>query len=94
VHLYLGADLDEGLKTWTYSVSAPGGDSYNRPCSDLYVEEFLYNLENEPHERDNLVRDPGYAEVRTMLRERLMHRMAAAGEEISTIVPAELGTSS
>ena len=73
---------------WKYSVSAPGRDAAKDPGSDFYVEEFLYDLEADPHERHNLVRSPSHAGIRAMLCERLKRRMAAAGERVPTIVPA------
>jgi len=74
-------------KKWKYSVRAPhkGGSD---PGSDLYVEDFLYDLENDPHERNNLVRSAEHSEVRKMLAEVLKHRMAEAGEEVPDIVPS------
>jgi len=65
---------------WKYSVSAPDRSGWNDAASDSYVEEFLYDLAFDPHERVNLVRDPSFAGVRAQLRARLLRRMAAAGE--------------
>jgi uncharacterized sulfatase len=56
--------------------------------SDTYTEDFLYDLENDPHERSNLVADPDYEEVRDMLGEILKERMVEAGEEEPRIMPA------
>jgi arylsulfatase A-like enzyme len=66
-------------KKWKYSVRAPhktGSD----PSSDLYVEDFLYDLENDPHERNNLVKSTDHAQVREMLAETIKNRMVQAGE--------------
>lgn len=57
------------------------------PRSELYVEAFLYDLEADPHERNNLVSDPAYAEVRAELCATLNRRMAEAGEALPEIVP-------
>ncbi len=68
---------------WKYSVRAPSDDprdGWNRPASDVYQEDFLYDLDQDPHERSNLVADPAYAEVRAGLADILRRRMAAAGE--------------
>ena len=67
-------------KKWKYSVRAPekkGSD----PDSDVYVEDFLYDLESDPHERNNLVADPFYNNVRAHLEARLKARMIQAGEQ-------------
>ncbi len=73
---------------WKYSVRAPGKHGGSVPGSDVYVEDFLYDLEADPHEKRNLVRDPGYAEVLGEMRARLLARMAAAGEDVPEIRPA------
>lgn len=72
---------------WKYGVNAPdktGGD----PSSDVYEEQYLYNLEEDPHERSNLVRNPDFVEVRKQLAETLKRRMVAVGEKEPVINPA------
>ena len=73
-------------KKWKYSCWVPG---FKGPRSDTYTEAFLYDLENDPDERHNLVADPGHAEVRAQLAERLKARMVAAGETAPAILPAD-----
>jgi len=73
---------------WKYSVAAPQADPVNDAGSERYVEDFLYDLQADPHEQNNLVDDPQYADVRSELRERLIQRMIAAGEQPPLIVPA------
>ncbi len=68
---------------WKYSVRAPSDDprdGWNRSGSDSYVEEYLYDLEADPHEWTNLVAEPGHAEIREGLKETLKQRMREAGE--------------
>ncbi len=72
---------------WKYSVSAPDKHGIEDADSDAYVEEFLYDLESDPFERDNLVADPAFAEVRTEMAGRLKARMVAAGENEPEIRP-------
>jgi arylsulfatase A-like enzyme len=74
---------------WKYSVYAPDKSGGKDPASDHYVEQFLYDLDADPHERNNLVADPAYAQVRGQLAETLKRRMAEANETIPTISPAE-----
>jgi uncharacterized sulfatase len=74
-------------KRWKYSVRAPekgGGDR----DSGTYVEDFLYDLEADPHERSNRVRDPSLADVRAALCATLKRRMVSAGEAEPVIEPA------
>jgi uncharacterized sulfatase len=66
---------------WKYSVSDPRKHGWKDADSDRYAEEYLYDLENHPHERSNLVRDPQYVGVREEMQARLRRCMTAAGEE-------------
>ncbi|MFH1731380.1 MAG: sulfatase-like hydrolase/transferase [Planctomycetota bacterium] len=66
-------------REWKYSVRAPekgGGDA----DSNVYVEDFLYDLEADPHERNNLAADAAHADVRAELAATLERRMTDAGE--------------
>ena len=71
---------------WKYSVRAPGGSAAS---ADSYHEDFLYDLEKDPHERNNLARDPALAGVRAELGVRLKQRMRHAGESEPKILPAK-----
>lgn len=73
---------------WKYSVRAPGKHGGRVSASDVYEEDFLYDLEADPHERNNLVREPALADVRARLCTRLKQRMAEAGEDVPEIRPA------
>jgi len=66
-------------RKWKYSVRAPD-KSGSDPSSDVYLEDFLYDLESDPHERNNLVADPGVREIREELLRALKRRMVEAGE--------------
>ncbi|UQZ86090.1 Arylsulfatase [Paenibacillus konkukensis] len=65
---------------WKYSVSAPQRDAILDSCSDLYVEEFLYDLQADPWELHNLIASEAHREVKQVMRERLVRRMIEAGE--------------
>ncbi|MCL1952668.1 MAG: sulfatase-like hydrolase/transferase [Oscillospiraceae bacterium] len=73
-------------KRWKYSVKAPYRNGWFHAGAKLYREEFLYDLENDPYEQDNLVGHAAYAQVRARLRQRLVERMEAAGEEAPRIL--------
>ncbi|MBE1443055.1 sulfatase-like hydrolase/transferase [Paenibacillus sp. OAS669] len=76
-------------KRWKYSVSAPHRDAIRDSCSDLYVEEFLYDLQADPWELHNLIESEAHREVKQVMRERLLRRMAEAGEAPSRIEAAQ-----
>ena len=77
-------------KRWKYSVRAPEGMGHPEfRDSEVYVEDFLYDLEADPHERRNLVGEPGLAGERARLAEVLKRRMEEAGESAPEIRPAE-----
>lgn len=64
---------------WKYSVRAEG-DPWNNAGATHYVEDFLYDLESDPHELTNLVGLDAHRDLADMMRERLLRRMTAAGE--------------
>ena len=72
---------------WKYSVRAPDKKGGLHPRSEVYVEDFLYDLENDPHERKNLVAEPSLTDVRKDLADRLKQRMVQAGEKEPVINP-------
>ncbi|QYR24231.1 sulfatase-like hydrolase/transferase [Paenibacillus sp. sptzw28] len=67
-------------KRWKYSVSAPQRDAIKDSSSDLYVEEFLYDLQADPWELNNLIESEAHRAVKRVMRERLIRRMVEAGE--------------
>lgn len=75
-------------RRWLYFVSDPGADGWDDAASDRYVESALYDLEHDPHQLDNLAGYPSHREVCAGLAERLLARMARAGEQAAEIVPA------
>ena len=76
-------------KKWKYSVVAPKRDDlwdgYLYSKSDIYNEEFLYDLENDMYEKHNLVEDPKLEDVRKGLAEILKRKMKEAGEDVPKI---------
>ena len=57
---------------YTYSVYAPGVDGSMAAAADRYADDFLYDMESDPHQLNNVVEDPAYAQVKKELRERLL----------------------
>lgn len=73
---------------WKYSAAAPG-DGWTIYSGDTYYEEFLYDLQQDPAEQNNLVRNQEYHMVRAMLAQRLAYEMTQAGEKPPQILPAQ-----
>jgi arylsulfatase A-like enzyme len=61
--------------------------SHSRLDSDSYIEQYLFDLEADPYEKNNLVDKPEYKEIRTQLAVRLCECMKKAGEESPVIYP-------
>jgi arylsulfatase A-like enzyme len=82
-----GSQVGRAIRTkqWKYSVKAPNKNGKKDSCSDVYVEEFLYDLNADPYELNNLSGKPKYARVAQELREKLIRRMVEAGEEAPVI---------
>ena len=55
-----------------YAVYAPGVNGEERGAADVYADDFLYDLRQDPHEMRNLIADPAYDGVRLALREKLL----------------------
>jgi uncharacterized sulfatase len=72
---------------WKYSVRAPDRGGRD-PDSPVYVEDFLYDLEADPHERDNLVDRPDLAGLRAELAALLRRHMVEIGEPDPEIRPS------
>ncbi|MFA6291252.1 MAG: sulfatase-like hydrolase/transferase [Victivallales bacterium] len=77
---------------WKYSIWVPSEKSWTSGSaasgSDKYYEECLYDLESDPHERTNLIREPALINIRSELSELLISHMLNAGEERPLILPA------
>ena len=57
---------------YTYSVYAPGVNGGAAAASDHYADDFLYDMEQDPHQLNNVVADSAYAQVKAELRKRLL----------------------
>ncbi len=73
---------------WKYGVTAPDKSGWDDSASDVYVEEYLYDLHADPHELNNLIGIESYRDVVRDLRARLIERMVQAGETAPEIRPA------
>jgi arylsulfatase A-like enzyme len=73
---------------WKYCVDAPDKNGGRDPAAGVYVEQYLYDLQNDPYEQENLVGKQEYREIADELRQTLIRRMVAAGEPEPEIRPA------
>ena len=56
---------------------------------DRYVEECLYDLQQDPWELNNLIAEPACRQVKAALRALLLAKIAASGAETPVILPLE-----
>lgn len=75
-------------KKYKYSVRAIHKNGNLDANSDVYYEDYLYDLETDYHEKKNLVKDPAYTKIRAELNKILIRRMTEANEEAPKIVQA------
>lgn len=68
-------------ENYLYSVYAPGVNGGEQSNSRLYVDDFLYDLKNDPYELNNLAGDKRYTAVCEKMAGLLIREMEKAGEE-------------
>ncbi|MXI87717.1 sulfatase-like hydrolase/transferase [Sphaerochaeta halotolerans] len=56
---------------YLYAVYAPNRDGGLYPSSDYYVDDYMHDLSNDPHQLTNIVDDNEYLHAKLELRERL-----------------------
>ena len=71
-----------------YSVRSAAASGFAVHSARVYFEDYLYDLERDPDEKENLVKDPQYKEYRSELRKKLIEQMVKAGEKAPVILPA------
>lgn len=74
---------------YLYSVYAPDKDGGACAASDLYADDFLYDLRMDPYELNNLIHDPAYDKIRLELREKLLGWIEKAEHSRPRIVDGE-----
>ncbi len=72
---------------WKYGVTAPDKHPNKDSGSDVYVDQYLYDLKYDPYELRNLVNVDNFEPVLQVMRERLVRRMTQAGEKAPRIDP-------
>lgn len=77
------------IRTQKYKYSVRSlGSGLTKHKSKVYFEDYLYDLENDPCEKVNLIKKAEYEEVRKNLRKMLIREMTNADEEEPKILPA------
>lgn len=71
-----------------YAVRDLNPVGYAHHSSKVYFEDYLYDLQNDPIEKHNLVKNPKYSKIRQELKYLLLEQMKNAGEEPPVILPA------
>lgn len=83
------SQIGRAIRTPQYKYSVRGlGNGFLHGSSVVYVEEYLYDLENDPLEKHNLVKDKAYSIVRKNLCKMLKAEMKNAGEKTPVVLPA------
>lgn len=72
-------------RQYKYVVYAPEANPWTQSGSDVYREKYLFDLGQDPLERNNLIADPLYAEVKAGLRKRLLELGLKAGERFTVV---------
>ena len=57
---------------YTYSVYAPGLNGNDAADSQIYADDFLYDLQKDPWQLHNVVADPAYTSIKQKLRNDLL----------------------
>ena len=85
------AQVGRAVRTrrWKYCVNAPDKHGGRDPGSDVYEEQYLYDLQADPYELRNLIGVESHLGVAEVMRERLIRRMVEAGEKAPEIKLAE-----
>lgn len=73
---------------YKYEIRDMAITGYVHHKAKVYFESYLYDLEKDPIEKHNLVKDKAYSQVREELKKMLIEQMNAAGESIPVIMPA------
>ncbi|MGN0469027.1 MAG: sulfatase-like hydrolase/transferase [Acutalibacteraceae bacterium] len=73
---------------YKYSIRSIGVSGQTVHSAKIYFEDYLYDLENDPNEKYNLVKDPKYKSERQKLKAMLLEQMKKAGEKTPVILPA------
>lgn len=77
-------------KKWKYCMYDPNKNPWKDSCSDVYMKQYLYDLETDPYEKNNLVGNKEYREISEQLAEILKRKMVEAGEKGPVIISGQI----
>lgn len=75
-------------KQYKYCITSGTPTGYVHHNSKVYFETYLYDLERDPCEKVNLIKDKSYSIVRKHMREIMTKQMTDIGESKPIILPA------
>lgn len=76
------SQIGRAVRTKDFKYSARAiGSGMMKHSSSLYFDDFLYDLRNDPHEKNNLVNNKMYKNVIKEMRELLSREMVKVGEQ-------------
>ena len=80
------SEVGRAIRTsrWKYCVVAKK-DPWKCSGAELYYEKYLYDLEADPCEKENLIKNADYEDVKKALRIKLKECMAKAEEKVPEI---------
>ncbi|MCD8104205.1 MAG: sulfatase-like hydrolase/transferase [Lachnospiraceae bacterium] len=61
-----------------YAIYAPGMNGCASASADVYADDYLYDMRNDPYQLNNVVEDAAYPEIKADLRRRLLDWMEKA----------------
>ena len=67
-------------KKWKYSARAIGS-GWHKPKAIHYFDDYLYDMENDSHEKNNLANNEKYESIISQMRDLLAREMINAGEK-------------
>jgi arylsulfatase A-like enzyme len=76
-------------KRWKYGVTAPDRDSWDHRDSPAYTEQYLYDLEYDPHEQTNLIGFASHREICRGMQKRLLKYLSKVEGQSPAIIEAK-----
>ncbi len=70
---------------YLYGVYAPGINGGECGDSDVYADDYLYDMANDPHQLNNVVQEASYKETKEMLRTRLLSWILETEKKVPTL---------
>lgn len=75
-------------KRYKYVIHAPDMNPWETITTDEWNEKYLFDLEKDPLEKNNLINNPDYSDIKEDMKKRLIRCAMKAGENFVSILPA------